>query len=203
MVDDLARLQLAQQPVGAGGDAADAAVGLVAPVVEATALGEVMGLVGKTRAQAARVAFVESDDVVRAGELGDGIEAAALVARRQHVRPAARDVVVVAARARPRLDVGAQQAEPACGHGAAGGEDQPPAAVPVLARSCATRWSVMRSMSSKLLPPVTRYLPATTIVGVDSTPLRWMNCVARLSLASMAKLDMVLANCFGSTPYLA
>ena len=64
VVDHLARLQLAQQAVGAGGDAADAAVGLVAPVVEAAALGEVVGLVGEARAQAARVALVEADDVV-------------------------------------------------------------------------------------------------------------------------------------------
>jgi hypothetical protein len=37
-------------------------------------------LVGEPRAQAARVAFVEADDVVLARELRDGVQAAALVA---------------------------------------------------------------------------------------------------------------------------
>ena len=85
VVDDFARFELAQQAVGAGGDAANPAVGLVAPVIEAGALGEVMGLVGETRAQAAGVAFVEADDVLAAGQLGDEVQAATLVAGRQHV----------------------------------------------------------------------------------------------------------------------
>src|SRR5690606_23821979 len=110
-------LKLAQQGVGAGGEAADAAVGLVAPVVEAAALGQVVGLVGEAGPQAARIAFLQSDDVVFAGQARDLVERAALVARRQHVRPAAGHIVVVAARAGAGLDVGAEQLEPARRHG--------------------------------------------------------------------------------------
>src|SRR3546814_6611721 len=51
----LFRSELAQQAVGAGGETADAAVGLVAPVIEAATLGQVMGLVGEPGAQTARV----------------------------------------------------------------------------------------------------------------------------------------------------
>src|SRR5690606_19691801 len=88
-----------------------APVGLVAPVVETAAFGQVVGLVGEARAPAARVAFLQADDVVAAGQLGDRVERAALVARRQHVRPAAHRVVAVAARAGAGLDVGAEQLE--------------------------------------------------------------------------------------------
>ena len=44
VVHDFHRLQLAQQTVGAGGEAADAAVGLVAPVIEAAALSDHLAL---------------------------------------------------------------------------------------------------------------------------------------------------------------
>src|SRR3546814_21058839 len=82
-------------------------VWLVAPVVEAAAFGQVVGLVGEARAPAARVAFLQPDDVVAAGKLGDRVERAALVARRQPVRPAAHRVIAVAPRAGAGLAVGA------------------------------------------------------------------------------------------------
>src|SRR3970282_1321979 len=91
-----------------------------APVVEAAGLGEVMGLVGETRAQAAGIGLVEADDVVTASQLRDRAQAAALVAGGEHVRPAARDVIAVAARAGACLDVRAQQAQPARTTGGAG-----------------------------------------------------------------------------------
>ena len=138
MVGDFQRLELAEQAVGAGGDAAHAPVGLVAPVIEATAFGQVMGLVGEAGAPAAGIAFLQADDVVAAGEFGDGVERAALVARRQHVRPAARRVVAVATRAGAGLDVGAEQLEALVRHrlGRAGGRG---GAYWPAARSCAIR----------------------------------------------------------------
>src|SRR3546814_20013970 len=105
----LFRSELAQQAVGAGGETADAAVGLVAPVIEAATLGQVMGLVGEPGAQTARLAFLQADDVVFAGQARNRVERAALVAGRQHVRPAARDLLAVAARAGAGLAVGASQ----------------------------------------------------------------------------------------------
>src|SRR3546814_902619 len=69
VVGHLQRLELAQQAVGAGGHVAHAPVWLVAPVVEAAAFGQVVGLVGEARAPAARVAFLQPDDVVAAGKL--------------------------------------------------------------------------------------------------------------------------------------
>src|SRR5690606_32458066 len=105
MVDHGRRLEPAERSVGTGGDAADAAVGLVAPVIEAGALGEVVGLVGETRAQAAGVGFLQAHDVVRAGELRDLVQRAALVAAGQHVRPAPGDVVAIAAGTGTGLDV--------------------------------------------------------------------------------------------------
>ncbi len=105
------RFQPAEQAIGAGRDPAHAPVGLVAPVVEAGALGQVVGLVGETRAQAAGVGLLQADDVAAAGEPGDRIQAGALAARRQRVRPAAGHVVAVAARAGAGLDVGREQAQ--------------------------------------------------------------------------------------------
>ena len=43
----------------------------------------------------------------------------------------------------------------------------------------------------------------TISVGVPSTPLASMNCLARLSLASTVKLLIASMNCLGSAPYLA
>ena len=68
MVEHFHRLEPAEQAVRAGGDAADAAIGLVAPEIEAAAFGEVVRLVGETRTPAAGIAFLQSDDVVAAGE---------------------------------------------------------------------------------------------------------------------------------------
>jgi len=42
----------------------------VAPEVETRALGQVVGLVGEARAPAARVAFLQADDVVQGGQFG-------------------------------------------------------------------------------------------------------------------------------------
>ena len=81
------------------------------------ALREVVGLGGEAGTQAARIGFLQSDDVMRAGQLRDLVERAALVASRQHMRPAARDIVAVSARAGAGLDVGAEELEPAVGHG--------------------------------------------------------------------------------------
>ncbi|MNU96089.1 hypothetical protein D3C71_861160 [compost metagenome] len=61
------RLQPAEQAIGAGGHAAHAAVGLVAPIVEAGPLRQVMGLVGEARAQAAGVGLLQAHDVATAG----------------------------------------------------------------------------------------------------------------------------------------
>src|SRR4249919_185551 len=200
VVDDLDRFQLAQQAIGAGGDATDTTVGLVAPVVEAATLGQVVRLVGEPRAQAAGVALVEADDVVFAGQLRDGVQAQAL-AHRQHVRPAAGGVVAVATRARAGLDVGAQQFQAAMARGLVHAHRrvrvraQPPRA----ARSFASRCVVMRSMSSMVLP-VTRYLPSTMMLGLPSTPVCSTNWAACFSWASVRALVMALANCVGSTP---
>src|SRR5690606_39842679 len=101
-----------EQAVGAGGELAHAAVGLVGPVVEAAALGQVVGLVGEARAPAAGVGFLQAHDVVAAGQAGDGVEHAALVAGGQHVRPASGGVVAVAAGAGAGLDDGAEQLQP-------------------------------------------------------------------------------------------
>ena len=79
------RFQLAQQAVGAGGDATHAPVRLVAPVIEAGALGQVMGLVGEARAQAARVGLLQADDVMTARQSGNRVKAAALATRRQRM----------------------------------------------------------------------------------------------------------------------
>ena len=136
MLFDPFGFQLAQQAVGAGGDAAHPAVGLVAPVGEATALRQIVGLVGEAGAQAARIRLLQADDVVAAREFGDQIQRAALVAGRQYVRPAAGHVVLVAAGARTRLDIGAQQAQPARLHQAAGSGVVRPAA----RRRPALRW---------------------------------------------------------------
>ena len=57
----------------------------------------------------------------------------------------------------------------------------------------------MRRLSS-WLEPVTRYLPSTISTGVEFAPLRCMNCRAWFIRALTAKLDIVLANCLGSTP---
>jgi hypothetical protein len=75
------RFQLAQQAVGAGGDPAHAPVRLVAPVVEAGALGQVVGLVGEARAQAARVGLLQADDVMFARQV-------AIASRLLRLRPA-------------------------------------------------------------------------------------------------------------------
>src|SRR3970040_1110730 len=69
------------------------------------------------------------------------------------------------------------------------------------ARSFAIRCSAMRRLSSKVLP-ITRYLPLTTSIGVESTPLAIRNCCARLSLALIAKLFIVLWHFFGSAQNL-
>ena len=120
MVFHQARFQLAEQAVGAGRHATHAAVGLVAPVGEAGAFGQVMGLVGETGAQTARIGFLQADDVVPPGQDRDGVQGAAFVAGGQHVRPAAGHVVVVTAGAGSRLDIGAEQAQPADGHSGCG-----------------------------------------------------------------------------------
>src|SRR6478735_3045186 len=194
-------LELRQQPVRAGGETADVAVGLVAPVRETPALREVMRLVGEPRAQAPGVAFVEADDVVAARQLRDRIQAAALVARGQHVRPTARRVIRVTPGARPGLDVRAEQLEAAVGHQPG---DQPcdaAAGAPPAARSFAIRPLAMRSMSSKLLP-VTLYLPLTISVGVLFAPERIMNWRPLLTCAFTEKEFIVLRNSFGLAPYL-
>ncbi len=85
MVLHFHRFQLAQQTVGAGGDAAHAPVRLMAPVIEAGALGQVMGLVGEARAQAARVGLLQADDVMTARQSGNRVKAAALATRRQRM----------------------------------------------------------------------------------------------------------------------
>ncbi len=79
------RFQLAQQAVGAGGDPTHAPVRLVAPVIEAGALGQIVGLVGEARAQAARVGLLQADDVMVARQGGDRVKAAALATRRQRM----------------------------------------------------------------------------------------------------------------------
>src|SRR5690606_32714589 len=204
MIHHLHRLVAAEQRVGAGGDVGDLAIGLVGPVVEAAALGQVVGLVGEARAPAARVAFLQADDVVGARQLGDLVQRLALATHRQHVRPAAHGVIAVAAGAGAGLDVGAQQLDlPAligvgglcrapgrrrrvergahsAGAAAPASASAPEAALDSpAARSRSTRWSTMRSTSWKSWPRTTRYLPLTTIVGVASTSVRSMNCEAR------------------------
>jgi len=79
------RFQLAQQAIGAGCDPAHAPVRLVTPVVEAGALGQVVGLVGEARTQAARVGLLQADDVMVARQRGDRVQAAALATRRQRM----------------------------------------------------------------------------------------------------------------------
>ncbi|KAG1252471.1 hypothetical protein G6F66_015204 [Rhizopus arrhizus] len=79
------RFQLAQQPVGAGGAPTPAPGRLGAPVIEAGALGQVMGLVGEARAQAARVGLLQADDVMFARQGGNRVKAAALATRRQRM----------------------------------------------------------------------------------------------------------------------
>jgi len=79
------RFQLAQQPVGAGCHSAHAPVRLVAPVIEAGTLGQVVGLVGEARPQAARVGLLQADDVMAARQGGDRVQAAALASRRQRM----------------------------------------------------------------------------------------------------------------------
>src|SRR5690606_38319613 len=228
MIHHLHRLVAAEQRVGAGGDVGDLAIGLVGPVVEAAALGQVVGLVGEARAPAARVAFLQADDVVGARQLGDLVQRLALATHRQHVRPAAHRVIAVAAGAGAGLDVGAPQLDlPALigvgglclashapdrrllvergAHSAAtsapASASAPEAAVVSPAvRSRSTRWSTMRSTSWKSWSLTTRYLPLTTIVGVASTPLRSMNCEARRIWPLTAKLSMVWANFAASAP---
>src|SRR5690606_9559581 len=222
VVADAHRLELAQQAVGAGGHAADAAVGLVGPVVEAGALGQVVGLVGEARTQAARVGLLQADDVVLRGQFGDRIQAGALAPGRQRVRPAAGHVVAVAAGAGAGLDVGRQHPQPARGrraglqHGAPrlagcqlgegrrvharnhrGAQRAPP-------RSCATSHSAVASIFSKpYWSALIVYLPATTSAGVPSMRARAANWRARLSLASTPKLLKVSAKRLASTPYWA
>ena len=104
------RVEAGEQAVGAAGDAADPAVRAVGPVGETGLFGEQPGLVGETRAQAARVALLQPDHVEGTGELGDGAQVAGL-ARGEHMAPAAGEVVAVGAGAVPGLDVAAQQPE--------------------------------------------------------------------------------------------
>jgi len=102
-------LQATEQGIAAAGDAHDAPVRLVAEIRELAAFGEIVALVAEARAQAARVAFLQADDIERRKKLGKGVEVRALAAG-QHVRPAAGDVFAVGARAGTGLDVAAQQA---------------------------------------------------------------------------------------------
>src|SRR5687768_3435441 len=75
---------------------------------------------------------------------------------------------------------------------------QPPVAP--AARSMAIRWSAMRTLSCQPLPPVMRYLPLTTSVGVLETPLRTMNCFPRAIFDATAKLFIAARNWVGFAP---
>ena len=113
MIGDIDRFNPAQQAIRAGSKAADAAVGLMAPVREAGAFGQVMRLIGKARAQTARIAFVQTDDVVLGRQRGDRIQRTALASCRKRMRPTAGEVIAVASGTGSRLNIGAEQFEPA------------------------------------------------------------------------------------------
>ena len=114
VIEHFGRFHPAQQRVAAARDARDAPVRLVAPERELRLFGQVIGLVGETRTQAARVRFLQPHHVVIAGHLRQRVEVDALAVG-QHVRPAAGDVVAVGARARTGLDIGAEQAQAVVG----------------------------------------------------------------------------------------
>ena len=61
----------------------------------------------------------------------------------------------------------------------------------------------MRSTSWKSWPLTTRYLPLTIMVGVASTPVRWVNCSARRIWPLTAKLSMAWAKRVASAPWPA
>ena len=85
-----------------------APVRLMAPERKLGGFGEVLRLVEETRAQAARIGFLQADEVELADHAREHVEVRAL-AGRQHVFPAVRDVVAIAAHAAAGEDVAAQE----------------------------------------------------------------------------------------------
>lgn len=109
MIMDFCGFELAQQAVTVASDIANLAIGLVMPEWEATALGEVFGLVNETAAQAAGIDFLQGDNV----EITDGVRDASQVvmelSMRQDMLPAIREVMAEAGGTDSDLDIVAEQ----------------------------------------------------------------------------------------------
>ena len=105
---DAMRPDAAQHAVAVLRQHAHIAIDLPIPVRIATAMGEVLGHVDESAAQAARIDFLKTDQVVAAQHFGDEVQIAQPLAIRQQVLPALGHVFAIVPGIDTGLDVIAQ-----------------------------------------------------------------------------------------------
>ena len=117
VLDDLRGMEATQHPGAVLCESPDAAVGLVGPERHVRLFTEILGEVYVTAAQAAGIELLQTDNVVVFYQPGNTIEVAKALRMRQHVFPAARDVMPVASSTDTGLHVVAEQANALSHHG--------------------------------------------------------------------------------------
>ncbi len=111
VVGYLGGLEAGEEAVAVAGDDADVAVHLPVPVGKVGTVGQVLGDVHETAAQAARVHFLQAHHVETREQGRDAVQVLHARPVGQHVFPSLGDIVTVACRVHTHLDVVAEQAE--------------------------------------------------------------------------------------------